>query len=92
MCSIFAAGGKGQGLKAAEDILAGSLVTEYVGKQQIVCMHFLVWKLHVNCRINNGFAPWSCCIQVCYSTESFMQVLVCGPRTDRTSGGILLCR
>ena len=32
MCRMFDADKKGQGLKAAEDILAGSLVTEYVGE------------------------------------------------------------
>lgn len=30
---IFDAGRKGQGLQAAEDIVQGTLVTEYVGKQ-----------------------------------------------------------
>ena len=32
VCRVFDAGQKGQGLKAAEDITAGSLVIEYVGE------------------------------------------------------------
>ena len=36
-CRVFDAGQKGQGLKAAEDITAGSLVIEYVGEFMYFC-------------------------------------------------------
>ena len=41
MCRVFDAGHKGQGLKAAENITAGSLVIEYVG--EIMCFCSALW-------------------------------------------------
>lgn len=42
VCRVFDAGQKGQGLKAAEDITAGTLVIEYVGE---ICCSAPLWRV-----------------------------------------------